>query len=165
MFSSGQPTLQHTGPVICANYLYVTKNLQLCITGSVDGDCIIWAVRGSSTSQPIKPMTAATTTYKPLIRLTNSYMKPRYSINSIVTQTWTMNNQENKIDYFIFIAFGYEILTLHIHLNHDILIDKLDLENILLELFSNEKQLDINIVELNALWSIKTIDGYAEIQR
>ncbi|CAI2729061.1 unnamed protein product [Schistosoma spindalis] len=162
---SCQPTLQHTGPVICANYLYVTKNLQLCITGSVDGDCIIWAVRGSSTSQPIKPMTAATTTYKPLIRLTNSYMKPRYSINSIVTQTWTMNNQENKIDYFIFIAFGYEILTLHIHLNHDILIDKLDLENILLELFSNEKQLDINIVELNALWSIKTIDGYAEIQR
>ncbi|CAH8524482.1 unnamed protein product [Schistosoma intercalatum] len=160
-----KPTLQHTGPVICANYLYVTKNLQLCITGSVDGDCIIWAARGSSTSQSIKPITTATTTYQPLIRLTNSDMKPRYSINSIVTQSWTMNNEENKIDYFIFIAFGYEILMLHIHLNHDSLINKTDLENSLLELFSNGKQLDIDIAELNALWSIKTIDGYAEIQR
>ncbi|CAH8545133.1 unnamed protein product [Schistosoma haematobium] len=162
---SCKPTLQHTGPVICADYLYVTKNLQLCITGSVDGDCIVWAARGSSTSQSIKPITTATTTYQPLIRLTNSDMKPRYSINSIVTQSWTMNNDENKIDYFIFIAFGYEILILHIHLNHDILINKTDLENSLLELFSNGKQLDINIVELNALWSIKTTDGYAEIQR
>ncbi|CAH8540430.1 unnamed protein product [Schistosoma haematobium] len=162
---SCKPTLQHTGPVICADYLYVTKNLQLCITGSVDGDCIIWATRGSSTSQSIKPITTATTTYQPLIRLTNSDMKPRYSINSIVTQSWTINNEEKKIDYFIFIAFGYEILILHIHLNHDILINKTDLENSLLELFLNGKQLDINIVELNALWSIKTIDGYAEIQR
>ncbi|CAH8571778.1 unnamed protein product [Schistosoma rodhaini] len=161
-----KPTLQHTGPIICANYLNVTKNLQLCITGSVDGDCIIWAVYDSSTSQSINPMaTTTTTTYQPLIRLTHSYMKPRYSINSIVTQRGIMDNEKTKIDYFIYIAFGYEILTLHIQLNHDSLMNEIDLENIILELFSNRKQLNINFIELNTLWSIQTMDGYAEIQR
>ncbi|KAH8877567.1 Telomerase protein component 1 [Schistosoma japonicum] len=166
--------IQHTGSIVCAGRLKVTNNLHLCITGSTDGDCIIWAICSSSslTSHPhlsrcMLPTTAAAVfTWQPLIRLSNSYMKPRYSVNSIVTQVWMDTiSSKNAVHYFMYIAYGYEILTLHIHLDHNIIINTNDLENTIIQLFSNKGESNITFVELDGLWSTKTIDGYAEIKK
>nr|CAH8820608.1 unnamed protein product [Trichobilharzia regenti] len=169
-YASDEP-IQHTGPVISADHLKVTDNLRICISGSTDGICTFWAIIGSTIPLNMEQTTSRfeflrmnSITWKPLICLTNSYRQCKYPINSIVTQIWLTDDDENgkSTHYFIYIACGYEVWVLHIHLDYSILTSEINVENTIMQLFSTKGKLNISLSELSALW---TSEKVAEIKK
>ncbi|CAH8517994.1 unnamed protein product [Heterobilharzia americana] len=142
--------IQHTGSVTCADHLKVTKNVNICISGST-GENFTSTI---STHEFYFMETSR--------RLTSSYERPNYPINSIVTQIWRNYDDTNEysIHYFIYIACGYELWILHIELNNEN-----DIENTFMELFTEKGRLHVILSELAEAWATKKIAGCAKIKK